>query len=56
MKILVEDRFVDIRAPITNSDQEIEMDLMVENLKRANTKILEVDDADRVLEKDALVM
>ena len=56
MKVLVEDRFDDIGAAITNSGEEIDMDLMGDSRKRAHTEALgEIDQEDN-MEDDTLGM
>ncbi len=56
MITLVEDRFDDIGAEITNNDKRIEIDLMGRNWKKVHKEILDEDDANRDLENDKLSM
>lgn len=56
MKTLVEDRFNDIGAEITNNDKRIEIDLMRRNWKKVHKEILDEDDTNRDLENDKLSM
>ncbi len=54
MKSLVEDRLDDIGAAVTNSDKEIEMDLIKKNQKKAYIETLKKDNTDRDLEHNAV--
>lgn len=54
MKSLVEDRLDDIGAAVTNSDKEIEMDLIKKNQKKAYIETLKKDNTDRDLEDNAV--
>lgn len=56
MKTLVEDRFDNIGAAITNNNKGIEMDFMAKNQKKAYIETLKKDDVDKNLENNILNM
>lgn len=55
MKVLVEDRFEDIGAVITNSREDIDLDLMNESRKKTYKEMLKRnDDAEENLDNDVM--